>query len=157
GRDGRSSPPAPRGSRTRGRPVLFSGASRPPCSEPTVESGALKRDASPWRAALSEPSRALHAEALEPVPYERQIRLDPSPPSAKLGLERLRRTHSVAGPSVLHDSSSREDPMADSGATMPDGKRISTGCAGLDDILDGGLDRDRMYLVEGRPGTGKTT
>jgi circadian clock protein KaiC len=36
-------------------------------------------------------------------------------------------------------------------------ERISTGSAGLDDILDGGFDADRVYLVEGRPGTGKTT
>jgi circadian clock protein KaiC len=35
--------------------------------------------------------------------------------------------------------------------------RISTGNAGLDDILGGGFDRNRMYLYEGRPGTGKTT
>lgn len=35
--------------------------------------------------------------------------------------------------------------------------RISTGNDGLDDILHGGFDRDRMYLYEGRPGTGKTT
>ncbi|ALM84072.1 ATPase domain-containing protein [Bordetella sp. N] len=35
--------------------------------------------------------------------------------------------------------------------------RISTGNEGLDDILAGGLDRDRMYLYEGNPGTGKTT
>ena len=35
--------------------------------------------------------------------------------------------------------------------------RISTGIAGLDDILCGGLDPDRLYLVEGEPGTGKTT
>jgi circadian clock protein KaiC len=34
---------------------------------------------------------------------------------------------------------------------------ISTGSAGLDDILGGGFDADRVYLVEGRPGTGKTT
>ena len=32
-----------------------------------------------------------------------------------------------------------------------------TGTAGLDDILNGGLTPDRMYLVEGTPGTGKTT
>ena len=36
-------------------------------------------------------------------------------------------------------------------------ERISTGIAGLDDILCGGLDSDRLYLVEGTPGTGKTT
>lgn len=35
--------------------------------------------------------------------------------------------------------------------------RISTGCVGLDSILNGGLDANRMYLYEGRPGTGKTT
>jgi circadian clock protein KaiC len=34
---------------------------------------------------------------------------------------------------------------------------ISTGSIGLDDILGGGLDADRVYLIEGRPGTGKTT
>jgi len=33
----------------------------------------------------------------------------------------------------------------------------STGIAGLDDILNGGLTPERMYLVEGTPGTGKTT
>ena len=32
-----------------------------------------------------------------------------------------------------------------------------TGIAGLDDILGGGLTPDRLYLVEGTPGTGKTT
>ncbi|MCA6104399.1 MULTISPECIES: ATPase domain-containing protein [Bradyrhizobium] len=35
--------------------------------------------------------------------------------------------------------------------------RISTGSADLDDILGGGFDANRMYLYEGRPGTGKTT
>ncbi len=35
--------------------------------------------------------------------------------------------------------------------------RISTGSDGLDDILGGGFDANRMYLYEGRPGTGKTT
>jgi circadian clock protein KaiC len=33
----------------------------------------------------------------------------------------------------------------------------STGTRGLDDILAGGLARDRVYLLEGSPGTGKTT
>src|SRR3954465_13034762 len=35
--------------------------------------------------------------------------------------------------------------------------RASIGTEGLDDILGGGLDADRLYLCEGRPGTGKTT
>ena len=34
---------------------------------------------------------------------------------------------------------------------------VSTGIAGLDELLRGGLTRDRMYLLEGTPGTGKTT
>jgi circadian clock protein KaiC len=40
---------------------------------------------------------------------------------------------------------------------LPEPDRVSTGIPGLDDILCGGLDADRIYLVEGRPGTGKTT
>ena len=35
--------------------------------------------------------------------------------------------------------------------------RVSTGTHGLDDILCGGLTAQRVYLVEGSPGTGKTT
>jgi circadian clock protein KaiC len=35
--------------------------------------------------------------------------------------------------------------------------RMPTGIAGLDDILGGGLTPNRVYLVEGTPGTGKTT
>jgi circadian clock protein KaiC len=35
--------------------------------------------------------------------------------------------------------------------------QASTGIVGLDDILGGGLTPDRLYLVEGTPGTGKTT
>src|SRR5688572_32753389 len=32
-----------------------------------------------------------------------------------------------------------------------------TGIEGLDDILNGGLSRGRLYLIEGAPGSGKTT
>jgi circadian clock protein KaiC len=32
-----------------------------------------------------------------------------------------------------------------------------TGIAGLDDVLSGGLERGRVFLIEGSPGTGKTT
>jgi circadian clock protein KaiC len=35
--------------------------------------------------------------------------------------------------------------------------RVSTGVAGLDGILHGGLPPNHLYLVEGTPGTGKTT
>jgi circadian clock protein KaiC len=40
---------------------------------------------------------------------------------------------------------------------LPDLARASTGSAGLDLILNGGFDPERMYLYEGRPGSGKTT
>jgi len=39
---------------------------------------------------------------------------------------------------------------------MPE-KRIATGITGLDDILSGGLPAEHLYLIEGDPGTGKTT
>ncbi|GAA0567948.1 ATPase domain-containing protein [Craurococcus roseus] len=47
----------------------------------------------------------------------------------------------------------------DEHSTTPEAEapRISTGTEGLDNILGGGLDPDRLYLCEGRPGTGKTT
>jgi circadian clock protein KaiC len=54
-------------------------------------------------------------------------------------------------------------PWSD-GATMPGTPntftpppRLSTGVAGLDDILGGGLPTNHLYLIEGDPGTGKTT
>jgi circadian clock protein KaiC len=34
---------------------------------------------------------------------------------------------------------------------------LKTGIAGLDDVLYGGLPPERMYLVQGEPGAGKTT
>jgi circadian clock protein KaiC len=36
-------------------------------------------------------------------------------------------------------------------------QRVSTGISGLDDILNGGFPRGHLYLIEGDPGTGKTT
>ena len=40
---------------------------------------------------------------------------------------------------------------------IPEPLRCSTGIAGLDDVLHGGFLPDRLYLVEGMPGSGKTT
>ena len=37
------------------------------------------------------------------------------------------------------------------------GDDAAFGIPGLDDILAGGLERERVYLLEGAPGTGKTT
>ncbi len=39
----------------------------------------------------------------------------------------------------------------------PEITRCSSGCTGLDDVLGGGLPVGHVYLVEGEPGTGKTT
>lgn len=36
-------------------------------------------------------------------------------------------------------------------------RTVSTGNAGLDAILKGGLPESRLYLLEGAPGSGKTT
>src|SRR5262245_39700734 len=35
--------------------------------------------------------------------------------------------------------------------------KVATGVAGLDDVLAGGLARGTLFLLEGQPGTGKTT
>ena len=45
--------------------------------------------------------------------------------------------------------------MPNSAADLP--PSASTGIAGLDDVLQGGLPRDRIYLIKGQPGVGKTT
>lgn len=42
-------------------------------------------------------------------------------------------------------------------ATPADDHRVSTGIAGLDHLLRGGLPANRLHLIEGEPGTGKTT
>ncbi|HLV21020.1 MAG TPA: ATPase domain-containing protein [Polyangiaceae bacterium] len=44
------------------------------------------------------------------------------------------------------------DPLPSSGD-----RRAATGVPGLDDVLNGGLPSDRLYLVTGTPGVGKTT
>lgn len=40
---------------------------------------------------------------------------------------------------------------------MPDVQRLRTGIGPLDDILGGGVIPDRLYLIDGNPGSGKTT
>ena len=42
-------------------------------------------------------------------------------------------------------------------SNLHDQPRASTGIAGLDDVLGGGLPTSHLYLVEGTPGAGKTT
>jgi len=48
-------------------------------------------------------------------------------------------------------------PQLDSSLSTAQATRCSTGCPGLDDVLAGGLPRGHFYLLEGEPGTGKTT
>lgn len=63
-------------------------------------------------------------------------------------------------PAVTRDAvkggEAKEPTMQDDaqGALPP---RLATGTAGLDDILLGGITPQRLYLVEGTPGSGKTT
>jgi circadian clock protein KaiC len=59
-------------------------------------------------------------------------------------------SHATGSEEVLV-SMSEENP-SEGGET-----RLSTGTPGLDNVLCGGLDAERLYLVEGEPGTGKTT
>lgn len=47
--------------------------------------------------------------------------------------------------------------MAQTSMTNKETPRDRTGIAGLDDILTGGLPKNRLYLVKGTPGVGKTT
>src|SRR5215218_5453042 len=66
-------------------------------------------------------------------------------------------------PSAFHDGSaplhSFHGLMKPSQTAIRSGSdaRISTGVAGLDEVLCGGLTPDRLYLLEGTPGAGKTT
>jgi circadian clock protein KaiC len=41
--------------------------------------------------------------------------------------------------------------------TPAENSRVQTGVSGLDDILGGGLPPRRLYLIQGQPGSGKTT
>jgi circadian clock protein KaiC len=42
-------------------------------------------------------------------------------------------------------------------SVVAESERVKTGVPGLDEVLGGGLVRDRIFLVQGAPGTGKTT
>ncbi len=53
---------------------------------------------------------------------------------------------------------SKKTPTVETATTnKPAPSRLRTGVAGLDNILEGGFPANRIYLVEGDPGTGKTT
>ena len=57
-----------------------------------------------------------------------------------------------------HRSQSKNKPQFSSASDgNVDNKRLRTGIEGLDDILHGGFPQGHLYLIEGDPGTGKTT
>ena len=49
------------------------------------------------------------------------------------------------------------DPSAEPGARHKNHRRARTGISGMDEILCGGLIAQRLYLIDGNPGAGKTT
>jgi circadian clock protein KaiC len=63
----------------------------------------------------------------------------------------LFRTITVLAPSVLDLGMSVESPNAKAGHL------VATGIPGLDDVLGGGVTANRVFLIEGNPGSGKTT
>lgn len=52
---------------------------------------------------------------------------------------------------------SKKNPLVEPAGDNTDSSRMATGIEGLDDILQGGFPVNRIYLVEGEPGAGKTT
>ncbi|HEX8355726.1 MAG TPA: ATPase domain-containing protein [Pyrinomonadaceae bacterium] len=52
---------------------------------------------------------------------------------------------------------SQSNTRGESAAGGGEQPRLATGSAGLDTVLNGGFPANRLYLVEGDPGTGKTT
>jgi circadian clock protein KaiC len=51
----------------------------------------------------------------------------------------------------------KDDPSLENTSTTGARERCPSGIEGLDEILNGGLPRDCVYLVQGDPGSGKTT
>jgi circadian clock protein KaiC len=61
------------------------------------------------------------------------------------------------GEGLVREDMQKYERQEDERQAEEGGARVSTGIAGLDDVLGGGLDADRLYLLEGEPGAGKTT
>lgn len=56
---------------------------------------------------------------------------------------------------ILHETAM--PPLQRAAGPHTEGVRVATGIVGLDNILGGGLPPSHLYLVQGYPGTGKTT
>jgi circadian clock protein KaiC len=79
-------------------------------------------------------------------------------------LKKMRRfIPSILEDAVVHLARARHQRKGSNGDFMlneqlaPTILRCSSGCEGLDDVLGGGLPVGHFYLIEGEPGTGKTT
>ena len=64
---------------------------------------------------------------------------------------------SIAMAGATFTSGASLNERTDAGRQDADRLRATIGVRGLDDIIGGGLPRDRLYLLDGEPGTGKTT
>ena len=83
----------------------------------------------------------------------------PSPDAATLRSIRFITAVAVSPPfrhCPMTTSPRSADPTPDDNA-VASSALASTGIDGLDEILDGGLPHNRLYLIDGSPGTGKTT
>jgi circadian clock protein KaiC len=78
------------------------------------------------------------------------------PDKASVSVGGDRDTGRTGTASVRLFSFREETPLSES-TNEPAPPRIATGIPGLDDVLGGGLTPNRLYLVEGNPGSGKTT
>src|SRR5215212_4903717 len=76
----------------------------------------------------------------------------PAPPAAR-ALRGCQGIHSGGD-----DPGGRPRPtMSEAAGDTSRDRLVATGIPGLDNVLGGGFTPDRVYLVEGNPGSGKTT
>lgn len=84
-----------------------------------------------------------------------------APPTALLAFPSVTAYNSVPNLCIVIKRATKLNRVEEVTLSTPSSARkdriVSTGCAGLDDILGGGLTRNHLYLIEGDPGTGKTT
>src|SRR4051812_5734958 len=86
----------------------------------------------------------------------------PTSGSAIGGLSPRSRVPRIRDRAACPGGCSTPNPSRSEGGSMNEEKHsgtelLSTGVEGLDTILCGGLTPNRIYLIEGEPGTGKTT
>ena len=80
-------------------------------------------------------------------------------PSQCPGYDICPRTRYLSRPGTPTPAANRVSPKRKQATTFvpPEVARVSTGVTGLDEVLGGGLPMNHLYLLDGEPGTGKTT